>query len=210
MFRLLGSLLIAVWIIWIVVLLRSSPAPPAPAVLPIGSAFDDNPQIPVAEFKQKFATGVRVMNEEHTNALKNRSLSLWAEWLSFGLTSLITLIAGATGKTLQAPEKSGEPVAREPAGEAQRLESPAISGGVRPRRGHRSRAMVLVGFLAALASVSTGFSSRLKSASEEFSAASQEINSVLSTSRRDWYNGKNKEDALRVIEKLDAILLKQR
>src|SRR5436309_2654028 len=68
----------------------------------------------------------------------------------------------------------------------------------------------VIGLLAALASVLTGLSSKLNSGWESEHQAALSLSQTLSTARRDWYNGKSKDDALRVIERLDAELIKYR
>jgi hypothetical protein len=197
-FRVLGGALLLAFLAGLFLLMRPPVRLSVPAVLPIGSAFDDNPQIPVQEFKSKFETGVRLMEQHETSAVRYRKVERWVGWASFGLTALITLFAGFAGRVLPANATA-----------AQAADAIAGAQGT-GERGARSvdRFVMAVGILAALASIGTGLSSKLSVDADRHAQAAQGLSAALSGARRDWYNGKTPEDALRVIEKLDAEVLK--
>ena len=115
-----GSAFLALLIVWIVVELNHQQELNLPTPLPLGSSFEGNAQIPLGEFKSKYQDGMTLLYTDKEAAQTYQKLHEIADWISFGLTSLITLIVGAAGKVTKgdgAQFSSAAEVLHEEAGE---------------------------------------------------------------------------------------------
>ncbi|RKG82534.1 hypothetical protein D7W79_02420 [Corallococcus exercitus] len=114
-----------------------------------------------------------------TYIARNRSdaqRSQYAEWIAFGLSSLITLLAGYFG---QLPEPAAAPSAPDPASQATGGAQTARSPTRGARAVSRSRFAVMVGVVGALAAISTGFSNRFQVAAAKSLVEAKIISEAL-------------------------------
>ena len=109
--------------------------------------------------------------------------------LDFGLTSAITLIAGALGRALRTGEDPASAV-RE-ALEAQTATS-------------TRRWANIVGAIAATASIMIGLSSRLQSESQRQLGQAENLRQLITSARKDYLSAPGPEEALTVATNLDA------
>ena len=69
----------------------------APRVLPVGSAFEGNVQLPREEIDRQFTAAANRMNTKYERSETYRTWSEIIDWVSFLCTALITLLAGYFG-----------------------------------------------------------------------------------------------------------------
>jgi hypothetical protein len=198
--RLVGTGALIILGMWMFAALRNPSPNGFPAVLPLGSAFDDNPQIPVEEFKTKFHAGEALIKKHQSLSERYDFGHSLVEWISFGLTAIITITAGFLGRL--------SPADKDPVGTARALIAEAEKGNTPGKPGNAKRSVALLGVLGALVSVCIGLSTKLNTETSVHRQAALDLTSTLASARRDWYSGKTKEDAARVIEKLDTELVK--
>jgi hypothetical protein len=158
--------------------------------LPIGNSFNGNEQIPVAEFKSKYNEGTALLSNLKTNIHTFRLLSTTSEWVSFILTSIISILLGIQGKLFQ-PDK---PIT----GATKLLENP----GDKYKQTNR-RLMVI----ASLCSILIAFNSICKSKTETDLKNAQDLSEVLYKSRAGWFNAKTPAEATTVLQELDKFLI---
>lgn len=163
-------------------------------IQPMGSAFDEDPQIPSAEFRAKYNRATRLLSTYRSSLETSQKQRHWASWAAFALTSFITVLAGYLGLDQAADSKTDKKDAR--------LASPPLQTSRR-----RKRVTALMGVMAALASSSTALSNRLELQEERQWKLATDLNSGLSALRVEWFKAKTKEEALIVIGRLDNLLL---
>jgi hypothetical protein len=205
-FKILGTLFLILLVLLVISDLSSSRRIELPSPLPIGSAFDGNAQIPVEEFKAKYQHGMDLLNNHKASALTYKTLHNITDWAGFGLTSLITLIVGFSGKVIQ-NQNDPLPLAADIVREAQEEK----------KRGRKSKAkkkyfrlaINYLGILAALASVSIALSNRFQAQVESNVKNAMELNTMLSKARTAWFNAKTVEDAQQALNELETEILKR-
>ncbi|MFP2899750.1 hypothetical protein [Corallococcus sp. 4LFB] len=142
-----------------------------------------------------------------TYVARNRSnaqRAQYSEWLAFGLSSLITVLAGYFG---QLPEPGTSPAAPSPGSPATGGPQPARV----PKRGaravSRSRFAVMVGVVGALAAVSTGFSNRLQAAAAKSLAEAKVISEAFEKTMKIAAAPTSEADLEEALESLQQTLL---
>jgi hypothetical protein len=156
----------------------------APRVLPVGSAFEGNVQLPRKEIDRQFTAAASRMNTKYDSSETYRTWSEVIDWVSFLCTALITLLAGYFGIQAQ----SGSP--------------PDIKAIAAGRSAGFART---VGLLAALAAVSTGAGARIKTYSEESYKKATEMRDSLTGLRKNVLEAKDAESARAVLDSVAAV-----
>ena len=157
----------------------------APRVLPVGSAFEGNVQLPREEIDRQFTAAANRMNTKYERSETYRTWSEVIDWASFLCTALITLLAGYFG--IQAQSGSSQPDVK------------AITAG-------RSAGFArTVGLLAALAAVSTGAGARVKTYSEESYKKATEMRDSLTGLRKNVLEAKDADSARAVLDSVAAV-----
>jgi hypothetical protein len=192
--------------IWIISPFRTVHQINVPTPLPIGSAFDGNEQIPIEEFKSKYKSGTDLLNSHKSKARIFRVLYDVTDWLSFGLTSIITLIVGYAGRVMTSQADSlstaAELIKTEAGGDKSTDRNPTLN------RTKRKVSVSVLGILAALASISIVLSNRFQAQAESNVQVAVELHSILSKSRTEWFNAKTPEEAQKALNELEIEILK--
>lgn len=185
----LGIALLCTLVAWIGVSIPHGVSTDSLAINAIPSAFDENPTIPSEEFRTKFNDGVVTLTSYRTAYQTLRREQQIADWSAFGLTSLITLLAGYLGIGKLPHEVTTDA---------------GLARGVPRKTKGTATLLTVIGVMAALASTSTGVSNRLEALAEKRWKQAVDLNEHLSEIRIEWYSAKTKEDAFRILGKLDT------
>jgi hypothetical protein len=169
-FRLLGLVLLAGLVVWVVYALATVPLSPqvpepgGPRVMGV------TPSMPDKAMEAALADATAVMKSDYQSSHGYRWWSRCADWVGFLLTAAITVIVGSTGQVLQ-----GTPPA--PPG-------PLAPGTVPSEAAALGRKWVRwIGVMAALASVMIGISSRVATVSQERLDRAEKLRELISSSR---------------------------
>jgi hypothetical protein len=189
----LGFALLAVLIIWVTVTLVTQPlSAHLPQVLGLSRGLGGTENAD-KEMESALERANQVMSAKYVGAHRFQWSSRLVDWVGFGLTSAITLIAGALGRALRAGEDPAS-AARE-ALEAQTATS-------------NRRWANIVGAIAATASIMIGLSSRLQSASQEQLNQAENLRQLITSARKDYLSAPGPEEALTVATNLQAEVMK--
>jgi len=205
--KFLGLLFCCVLILWVADRLWFGIFRPEPATLGFGDAFNTTLKISV----EKFTAAIDAAQQ--TMARKNHDGN-WlylgqnvADWISFGCTALITLIAGYYGRTTTlgnpvigpatANATSGPP-ADPPA-------APNPAATVAPRQPARN-IVPTIGVVAALASVCTGLSSKLGANAQNDYKRADQIRALINSSRKELQDPATTSDrAAQILSDLEVV-----
>lgn len=189
----LGLLLGLVLLLWIFLQTtrwQQEVSRPLPQFHDLGFAFSGSTSLPLAEIQGTFTLG----RDEMKNAIifgNHLSLSAYIlDWISFGFTAAITVIAGYLGTTLPTGRESQQALAR-------LLKSPSAK-----------RYASLIGLLAALASVCNAASSRLEAAAHKKYENSERVKLALASGEKDIKDAASEDAARRVLDELTSQLLR--
>ncbi len=189
----LGFALVAVLIIWVTVTLLTQPlSAHLPQVLGLGRGLGGT-GIADKEMESALDQAKQVMSAKYVGAHRYQWSSRLVDWVGFGLTSAITLIAGALGRALRAGE---DPVSA--AREA--IESQTATS--------TRRWANIVGAIAASASIMIGLSSRLQSESQAQLGKAENLRQLITSARKDYLSAPGPEEALTVATNLKAEVMK--
>jgi hypothetical protein len=189
----LGFALLAVLFIWVTVTLVTQPlSAHLPQVLGLGRGLGGTENAD-KEMESALERAKQVMSAKYVGAHRYQWSSRLVDWVGFGLTSAITLIAGALGRALRAGEDPASAV-RE-ALEAQKATS-------------TRRWANIVGAIAATASIMIGLSSRLQSESQEQLNQAENLRQLITSARKDYLSAPGPEEALMVATNLKAEVMK--
>jgi hypothetical protein len=131
----------------------------------------------------------QVMYGKYRTAHVYQWFSRMSDWIGFGLTSMITVLAGMLGHSLRPGE--------DPVDEVKTL---AGTDAKNPSR----RWVMTVGIGAALASVMIGVSSKLQAESQKEMDQGEKVRTLVSAARKDFIAAANAEVAIEVANNLDA------
>ena len=185
----LGFALLAILIIWVAATLVTQPlSARLPQVLGLGRGLGGS-EMAAKEMESALERAKQVMSAKYVGAHRYQWSSQLVDWAGFGLTSAITLIAGALGRALRTGEDPASAV-RE-ALEAQTATS-------------TRRWANIVGAIAATASIMIGLSSRLQSESQRQLGQAENLRQLITSARKDYLSAPGPEEALTVATNLDA------
>jgi len=201
----LGIAFLCILPLWTRLLLTQQASADTLTMAPIPSAFDEDPEIPSEEFRAKFNRAVTLLDAYRVAYQRLRKAQQFADWIAFTLTSLITVLAGYLGRGRLFQAGAPLPPPSNTTGRDETMPAVATVEHSPLQASRRSKRLVaFIGVMAALASTSTGLSNRLDAQAEKRWKQAADLTQNLSSIRIEWYNGKSKEDALRVLGKLDS------
>jgi hypothetical protein len=203
----IAILLVAGVLIWVSVdLSRSRSNWQIRSPLPIGSAFDGNSILPVAEFKTKFDNGCQLLSSLEQTAKRWRLVTTISEWTAFLITSVVAIVAGRFGISA-APDEVGMAKVRDAtaaaAAEQEKLDQP-----LRQAERRRRRVLQWIGVLAAFSSVVLALSAKSSATKDETVKSAMELSDGLSKSRKAWFDAKSPQEATLAIDDLEKAILK--
>jgi hypothetical protein len=191
----LGFALLAVLTVWVIATLVTHPLSvhlPQVMGLARGIGIGDTENAG-KEMASALERAKHVMSAKYVGAHRYQWSSQLVDWIGFGLTSAITLIAGALGRAL----RTGE----DPASAVREALDAQTSTSTR-------RWANIVGAIAATASIMIGLSSRLQSESQRQLGQAENMRQLITTARKDYLNAPGPEEALAVATNLDAETMK--
>ncbi|HJW94858.1 MAG TPA: hypothetical protein VJ901_14675 [Thermoanaerobaculia bacterium] len=191
-FRIIGILLLLILVAWIAVAFTLDRMA-GPELLGIGSGFTAIGHVTGEQINE-------AMREGHASLLKEvDARNAWhrgaeiAGWISFALTAVITLIAGAQGQ----PIAGAEPTAEERAALIEKIQRGVIPESRRPRL------VLLIGLFAAISSVLTATASRLEVQAQQHNARVGTIQKALEMTRARLTSANiNEQEAQNALESL--------
>ena len=145
--------------------------PVAPQILPFGSGYSGSPQL-AKDFEQVRQNAETVIGTLNHRGAFYRSTSEYLEWCAFGLTTLLTLMAGALGIVWDGDS-----------GGTKALIDKIESSSVPKRRRSRKRLVVAIGVLSGLSTVATSAQTKLRAKAEDTFAAAKIFRAVVDTRR---------------------------
>jgi hypothetical protein len=189
----LGFALLAVLIVWVIATLVTQPlSAQRPHMMALSRGLGDTGSAD-KEMQSALERAKGVMSARYVGAHRYQWSSRLVDWVGFGLTSAITLIAGALGRAL----RTGE----DPASAVREALEAQTSTSTR-------RWANIVGAIAAVASIMIGLSSRLQSESQRQLGQADNMRQLITTARKDYLNAPGPEEALAVATNLDAETMK--
>jgi hypothetical protein len=169
----LGAALLAVLIIWVTAALVTQPFSAHPPQVPgLGRGLAGTERA-AKEMEAALERAKLVMSAKYVGAHRYQWSSRLVDWIGFGLTSAITLIAGALGRAVRAGEDPAS-AAREA------LESQTATS--------TRRWANIVGAIAATASIMIGLSSRLQSEAQRQLGQADNLRQLITAARKDYLN----------------------
>jgi len=185
----LGIFLFIALAIWVVYSLATEPLSALkPEVPGLGRGLEGSGS-GAKEMEAAVEHAKQVMYAKYRGAHLYQWSSRVIDWIGFGLTSMITLVAGVLGRSLRPGE---DPIA-------------ATKETVGTDSTQSSRRWVTaVGVLAALASVMIGLSSKLQAESQRVMDQAEKVKAMISASRKDYFSAPTPQAALDVANNLDA------
>jgi hypothetical protein len=189
----LGFALLAILIIWVTATLVTQPlSVRLPQVLGLSRGLGGT-EMAAKEMESALERAKQVMSARYVGAHRYQWSSRLVDWVGFGLTSAITLIAGALGRAV----RTGE----DPAS--------AVREALEARTTTSTRRWAnIVGAIAATASIMIGLSSRLQSESQRQLGQAENLRQLITTARKDYLSAPGPEEALAVATNLDAETMK--
>jgi hypothetical protein len=178
-FRLVGFLLLILLFGWIgcTVLFQTGYQKP-PTFLGLGSAFEGSLQLPVEKITAAFEAARSRMLAVNDRWTEFRIVCDVAGWLSFAATAAITLIVGFYGRPVPA------------------------AGAAPDTQGLPARSVRLIGVLAALAAILTGFGNLASVKSGDYYKRADTIRDLIVRSRAEVIDAKTAEAAQAVLDEL--------
>jgi len=174
-FTIVGVVLLILLPVWIVFGLIQD-AQLRPQILGVGSGFTAVAGISEQEIENGFAKAKACWEKELDAGDSWHLASEIAAWISFGLTALITLMAGAYGR----PFAALEPTPEERAALIEELKS----GKTPASRRRGARLVLMVGVLGAAASVLTAAGSKCEVPAQEHYKRAAKIHGVIIQARK--------------------------
>ncbi|MBV8311474.1 MAG: hypothetical protein JO344_13920 [Planctomycetaceae bacterium] len=159
-----------------------------PQVLGLGRGLGGT-EMAAKEMESALERAKQVMSAKYVGVHRYQWSSRLVDWAGFGLTSAITLIAGALGRALRTGEDPASAV-RE-ALEAQTATS-------------TRRWANIVGAIAATVSIMIGLSGRLQSESQRQLGQAENLRQLITSARKYYLSAPGPEEALAVATNLDA------
>jgi hypothetical protein len=202
--KLLGLLFCCVLILWVADRLWVGIFRPEPAILGFGDAFNTSLKIPVEKFTAAIDAAQQTMAQKNHNGNWLYLGQNVADWISFGCTALITLIAGYYGRTttLGNPAATANVTSGQPADPATTA-NPAAT--IAPRQPARN-IVPMIGVVAALASVCTGLSSKLGADAQNDYKRADQIRALINSSRKELQEPTTTSDrAAQILSELEVI-----
>ena len=189
----LGFALLAILVIWVTATLVTQPlSARLPQIVGLSRGLGGT-EAASKEMDTVLERAKRVMSARYVGSHRYQWLSRLVDWVGFGLTSAITLIAGALGRALRPGE--------DPAS--------AVREGLEAQTATSTRRWAnIVGAIAASASIMIGLSSRLQSESQRQLGQAENLRQVITSARKDYLNAPGPEEALAVATNLDAETMK--
>ncbi|SRR6266446_6688788 len=187
--QVIGILLLCLLLVWIglqFTIWREQLLFEIPHVSQFGLAFSGNEELPINTINAAIKRGEEAMQNRYM-ASRNYNIAFCvSDWISFGATAVITLLAGYFG---HAPDSLK--------GQTSHL----IKGRSRKFAG-------LIGTLAAIASINTALSGRLQTASATARRDGETISTSISQFCRDVKNAGTQDEASQVLNAYNAKLLR--
>jgi hypothetical protein len=172
---------------WLVFTPATPLSRPAPGVLNVGDAFEGSPELPKSRIDQVLnAARARVAADNHTGN-RFRLAARIMGWLSFLLTSIIALVAGAQGVSV-AP------------GAVPDAATLALLAADSKRRARQ------IGLLAAAAAVLTAASGRAEAEAAQFYASADAVQREAVIARKGIVDAPNADEAISVLDGLQATI----
>ena len=185
----LGVFLFIALATWVVYSLVTQPLSALRPEVPALGRGLEGPGSGAKEMQSAVDHAKQVMYAKYRSAHVYQWSSRVIDWVGFGLTSMITLVAGVLGRSLRPGE---DPTA-------------AVKEVVGTDSTQSSRRWVTaVGGIAALASVMIGLSSKLQAESQRAMDQGEKVRALISTSQKDYFSAATPEAALEVANNLDA------
>lgn len=178
-FRLVGFFLLILLLAWIAsaVFFQTGYQKP-PAFLGLGSAFEGSLQLPAEKITAAFEAARSRMLAVNERGTQFRIVGDVAGWLSFAATAAITLIVGFYGR-------------------------PVPAAGTAPdTQGLPARSVRLIGVLAALAAILTGFGNLASVKSGDYYKRADAIRDLIVRSRAEVIDARTAEAARAVLDEL--------
>jgi hypothetical protein len=185
----LGGILFLALGIWIIATLATEPLVTSLPEVPGLGRGGEVSGLPSGEMEAALERAKQTMYAAFRGAHRSAWTSRLVDWIGFGLTSAITVIAGALGRN---PHPGDDP--------ADAARQALETNSTRAAR----RWVNAVGVIAALASVMIGLSSRLQADSQRSLDQAEKLRVVIATARKDFLNAQNSEDAQAIVTNLDA------
>ena len=184
-----GGLLLAALGAWILITLASAPLVPHLPQIPGLARGGAVSGLPTREMEDALDRAKQAMYARHRGAHAFAWSSRIVDWIGFGLTSAITLIAGALGRVMRPGD--------DPAAAAHEALASGTTSSSR-------RWVTIVGVIAALASVMIGLSSRLQSESQREMDQAEKLRLLIVTARKDFINASTPEQAETIVSNFEA------
>lgn len=172
---------------WLVFAPTTPLSRPAPHVLNVGDAFQGSPELPKSRIDEVLNAARERVTGDNETGNRFRLAARIMGWLSFLLTSIIALVAGAHGISL-APGAVPD---------ATRLERLAKDSKRRARR---------IGLLAAAAAVLTAASGRAEAEASQFYASADVVQREALIARKGVLDARDANEATGVLDALHAKL----
>jgi hypothetical protein len=185
----LGVFLLIALAIWIVYSLATEPLSALRPEIPGLGRGLEGPGSGAKEMEVAVEHAKQVMYAKYRWAHFYQWWSRVVDWIGFGLTSMITLVAGVPGRSLR-PGEDPTSLVKEAVGTDSTQSS--------------RRWVTTVGVIAALASVMIGLSSKLQAESQRAMDQGEKGRALISTSQKDYFSAATPEAALQVANNLDA------
>jgi hypothetical protein len=173
-FSVLAVVLSILLVIWIGIVIHDVQS--RPQILGVGSGFTAVSGMSEQEVTKAFEDAKACWVTEVHAGDSWHVASEVAAWISFAFTALITLVAGRYGRPFAGAEPTSEELAA--------LNETLQSGKTPADRGRGARQMILVGMLAASASILTAAASRCEAPAQKHYQRAARIHGVIVQSRK--------------------------
>jgi hypothetical protein len=154
-----------------------------PQVLGVGSGFEGNAQLPKEEIDAVIGAGRQKVAAKNTVGNRFALLGTLAEWLTFLLSSVITLLAGYQG--INSTDDTAKAT-------------------IESLKARSTRFARIVGTTAAAAAVSTALAGRATTAADGYYKAADELQRKLTSARRQVLEAKSATDAAVILDQLKS------
>jgi hypothetical protein len=189
LFQYFGGVLLFGLVAWIIFSIATQPLSALRPEIPGLSRGLEAPGPAEKEMEGAVEHAKQVMYGKYRTAHVYQWLSRISDWIGFGLTSMITVLAGALGHSLRPGEDPADTV-KTLAGTAAKSPAP--------------RLVTAVGIGAALASVLIGLSSKLQTESQRAMDQGEKVRTLVAAARKDFIAAANTAAAIEVANNLDA------
>jgi hypothetical protein len=185
----LGAFLFIALAIWVVYSLATEPLSALRPEIPRLARGLEGPGSGAKEMEAAVDHAKQVMYAKYPGAHFHQWSSRVTDWVGFGLTPMITVVAGVLGRSLRPGED--------------RIAAVKEAVGTDSTQSSR-RWVMTVGIGAALASVMIGLSSKLQAESQRAMDQGEKVRALISTSQKEYFGAATPEAALQVANNLDA------